>query len=231
MKVEVEVEGYEGAGGGGESTLSPASFSFCSSRGAIGDAMDMRLSVVGLARISLHLAMWRSAGTGANLRLQCGHSTRSSGTSSMGAGGSPGVRADLIALRSASLCRFKRWQRSSRLAPSRVNTRSFGFVLLDSAPSASRCAFALNCLLAPAFFRPWQTAWWRPRRASRNCRPQCEHSSMLQSVSAASSSCMAAASAVNAVTNRSALNSSIFEKLGATEPRLTSVVPIGCTPE
>ena len=64
----------------------------------------MRFSVVGLARISSHLAMWRSAGPGANLRLQCGHSTRSSGASSAGAGGSPGVRADLIAWRSASLC-------------------------------------------------------------------------------------------------------------------------------
>ena len=82
----------------------------------MGDAMDMRFSVVGLARISWHLAMCRSAGPGANRRLQCGHSTRSSGISSIGAGGSTGawsdciaalgstaVRADFIAALSASL--------------------------------------------------------------------------------------------------------------------------------
>ena len=41
-----------------------------------------RCSVVGLLRMSLHAARWRSAGPGANLREQCGHSTRSSGRAS-----------------------------------------------------------------------------------------------------------------------------------------------------
>lgn len=44
---------------------------------AAAEVLD-RSSVFGFARMSLQRAMCRSAGSGANLRMQCGHCTRSS---------------------------------------------------------------------------------------------------------------------------------------------------------